>query len=168
MDGSVLLQPPCLWRDDVGHVIAVESLRSAVLSPGFNELAQDHYREIANYQDKVPLAPRWRDYDAEERAGNLVCITLREHGSLIGYASFLLTRHLHYASLKPGINDLLFLRKDKRNGLLGFRFIKECENHLKRIGVNKYQWHVKPGHDFGLILERLGYLKEEHVYGKIL
>jgi hypothetical protein len=64
------------------------------------------------------------------------------------------------------VNDVLFLKKSHRKGSAGVKLIRAAEKVLRDKGVGKIHWHVKVHHDFGLLLERLGYCREEVVWGK--
>ena len=167
MDG-VNLDTLLLWSDTEGHEIRIETLLIAARSANVGDLLNAHWQEVANYKDKVPLAPRWESYETFERDGNLLLLTVRENEELIGYGLFIKRLHLNYESLLVGENNLIFLREDKRQSRLGSRLIDLSEAALKVAGVNKITFHVKPEHDFGPVLKRKGYTLEEHIWGKLL
>ena len=134
--------------------------------PELDALLIEHYREIALYQDKVPLAPNWASYYAMERAAQLVLVSARKEGVLVGYAAWLLKDHLHYQGHLVAMNDVIFLAKEHRRGRTGLRLIDESEYLLKVLGVDRIMWHIKPSNDWSPILKRKGYQVEEFVLGK--
>lgn len=132
------------------------------------DLIKEHWEEIANYKDTIPLAPVWSRLHEYEKNNCLYVLTLREAEKLIGYSVFILNLHLHYESLLVGCNDVLFVTKNRRNSRYGIQLILESEKYLKSKGVNKITWHMKPHRSFAPILERLGYKHEELTYGRLL
>ena len=127
-----------------------------------------HWKEVANYQEEIPLEPDWARYQVLEKAGALVILTCRKDLRLIGYSVFILHRHVHYKSCLVGSNDVLFLDAGERKSGSGIRLIKESEKLLKSLGVHRITWHVKPVNDFSPLLRRLGCMQEEVIMGKLL
>jgi GNAT superfamily N-acetyltransferase len=157
-----------LWSEGP-YEIQLETLREAINSEGAEDLMQAHWEEIAHYKDKVPLAPQLEQLQKMEDDGCLFILTLRENEELIGYAMWVTRSHLHYTSLTVvAVNDLIFVRKDKRIGGLGKRLMVESERAMRTIGAKKMQYHMKPHASFAPILERMGFIHEEIIYGKLL
>ncbi len=128
-------------------------------------LLTKHWEEIAHYQD-IPLDPNWAGYAAASIAGSLRIFTVREDKVLIGYAVFFIG-NLHYKSTKIATQDILFVLPEHR-GLTGARLIKYCDEQLKAEGAQAVYHHVKKAHDFGPLLERMGYEAVDVVYGRRL
>lgn len=126
-----------------------------------------HWEEVALRKD-VPLEVVWPLYYALEKAGSLQVFTVRREGEIVGYSWFFVRPHPHYKSVMMASNDVLFLRKDARQGWTGVRLIKFAETSLKAMGVNRIAYHLKYDHDFSRILTRLGYTHDEFVMGKYL
>ena len=145
--------------------IKVEGLDT--LRPELDALAQEHYREIALYQDRIALAPNWHTYAGLERRGELVSLGVRVEGVLVGYALWVLRTHLHYEGCLTALNDVIYLHPNHRRGRTGLRLIDESEYILKVLGVDHILWHLKPSHDWSNILKRKGYALEEMIYGKV-
>src|SRR5690349_2940560 len=59
-------------------------------------MLNDHWNEVALHKSHIPLAPNWSAYKHLEDAGVLRIFTAREDGALVGYAVFLVQKHLHY------------------------------------------------------------------------
>lgn len=129
-------------------------------------LSEAHYKEIAHYQD-IPLNPDLMKYEMLERGGVLRTFTMRtDTGELVGYAIFIVQHNLHYKDSLQAIQDVIFLRKENRG--TGGNLIKYCDNKLRVEGVQVVYQHVKFSHDFGPLLERMGYHLVEKIYGKRL
>lgn len=145
---------------------ARESLSESLVNE-MMPLWEDHYEEIALYKD-IPLQPDFGVYDAVEQAGNLRIYTARHEGELVGYEIVFVARHPHYATMKAANQDILFLAKDMRQGLIGYRFIKWCDERLEHEGIDVVFQHVKKSHNFGVMLERMGYVEHDIIYSRRL
>lgn len=139
----------------------------AEAAPGVEALIEAHWREVALYQDAIPLEPDWDRYAKADAAGKLVVVTAREAGVLIGYSVFILNEHLHYSSCLVASNDVIYLRPEKR-GIVGAKLIKRSEEILRGLGVRRMTWHIKPKNDWSSILARMDYDQEEIIMGKLL
>lgn len=132
------------------------------------KLFAQHWEEIANFKDDVPLKPDYDFYRSIEKAGKLFVLIAEENGEVVGYSVFVTVRHPHYQTLVFANNDILFVRKDKRNSSVGLRLIEASEKKAKEKGCNKITWHIKPNHDFSSIVKRRGYIHEDTIYGRLL
>lgn len=128
-------------------------------------LLQQHYDEIAHYKD-IPLEPDVEGYKRIEELGNLRMFTVRDDNELIGYSIFFIKHNLHYKSSIQAIQDIVFIRKDRRGQ--GREFLQWCDNELKSEGVDVVYHHVKAAHNFGPLLVRQGYELVDYIYGKRL
>lgn len=130
-------------------------------------LFEGHYLEIAHYQDIV-LAPDRDFYLNAERLGLLRLFTVREFSEIMGYAVFMVNKNPHYKFSLQASQDILYLAPKVRGGMNGYRFIKWCDEQLKNEGVQVVYQHVKKKHDFGPLLERMGYRAVDTIYGRRL
>jgi GNAT superfamily N-acetyltransferase len=130
-------------------------------------LLERHWREIAHYQD-IPLEPDRQGYATAERNGNLRIFTLRRDDELIGYAVYFVRQNLHYKSSKQASQDILFLAPEYRRGRLGMHLIEFSDECLGDEGVQATYHHVKAAHNFGPLLERMGYQLVDLIYAKRL
>lgn len=130
-------------------------------------LFENHWREVANYQETVPLNFDYEFYFQTEEKGGLLPITARKNGKLCGYAIFMLIRLGHYRHIKCAQNDILYIKPEHR-GYISGRFVKECEKICNEIGMDKIIWHVRPRNDWSEMLTKRGYDKEEYILGKML
>lgn len=142
-----------------------ESFR--VITPEAKPLWEEHYKEIAHYQD-IPLDVDFDRYHALEDMGVLNIWTARDaDGKLVGYAFYFVNKNGHYRGSLQAVQDILFVRKENR-GLLGAKLIKHCDEELRKMGVQVVYHHVKKEHNFGPLLERMGYTLVDLIYGRRL
>lgn len=145
---------------------ARESLRD--IKDEVAPLLDAHWREIALDQDTVNLDPLWESYEVIENVGAFVCVTARDDGLLVGYAAYIVARHLHYQQMVVAENDVFFLHPGYRKGLAGPKMFKAAEKILADLGVHKIVNKVKLHHDVGAVFERMGYRPIERIYVKDL
>lgn len=135
-------------------------------------LIAKHYEEIAKYKD-IPLDPDWSTYQAMESLGILKIFSCRlpateemGKGELVGYALYFVRKHLHYSSMLLAQQDILFIAKEHRGK--GMVFIDWCDQRLKEMGCDVTMQHVKSTHNFGRMLERIGYELMDLIYTRRL
>lgn len=68
-----------------------------------------HYRELALNQDKVPLSPQFDKYAAAEQHGELIFITLRKAGQMVGYFIGFIAPGLHYSTCLTCQMDIFYV-----------------------------------------------------------
>jgi len=132
------------------------------------ELLFQHYQELTQYKSKIILKPIWEKYFDLEKNSKFFLFTARNNGELVGYSGFFLDSHIHYADTLVAVNDVLFLKKEFRQGLTGIRLLKYSEKEMAKLGADKISWHVKFSNDFRPILHRMGYLDEEVIVTKMI
>lgn len=128
-------------------------------------LLKEHYREIAHYQD-IELDVDLEGYIRVDNAGMLRVFTCRHHKELIGYAVFLVKTNLHYRQSLQAIQDVVFISKEHRG--FGRDFINWCDEQLKLEGIQVVYHHVKTKHNWGKMLEGMGYELVDLIYAKRL
>lgn len=126
-----------------------------------------HWVEIASDAD-ITLAPDIALYEALSDAGMLRVYTARVDAQLVGYAAYVVRPHIHYRDSLQAQQDVLFVLPEHRRGLLGVKLIRYADEQLTALGVQKVYQHVKVAHDFGPVLERLGYTLIERIYARRL
>lgn len=142
------------------------------LTPGLlDELAPlnaAHWEEIAHWKDIKLKVDRAR-YLAMEQAGATRTYTVRDESSkLVGYAVFFLVYNAHYADSYQALQDVIFLLPEYRKHYFGARFIDWCDTQLRGEGAQLSMHHVKVAHNFGPLLERLGYELVDLIYARRL
>jgi GNAT superfamily N-acetyltransferase len=121
-----------------------------------------HHKEISHYQD-IKLEPDWEQYKRAEEFGVLRAFTARdEQGQLLGYSILFVKTHLHHKSSLQASQDLIFIHPKHRG--FGGRFIRWCDEQLKKEGVQAVYHFVNQRHNYGLLLERIGYDLVDLVY----
>jgi hypothetical protein len=134
--------------------------------PELKKLIPAHYEEVSRDHD-IPLNPDWDKYMQLQDNGCVRVFTARdEFGELIGYNVFFVHKNLHYQSSVQASQDVIYIDKEKRG--FGRRFIDWCDVQLGAEGVQKVYHHVKAKHNFGPMLEKLGYELADLVYARRL
>ncbi len=136
--------------------------------PEVTELIKEHWKEIAHDQDKIKLNPNWGKYIELEQQNIIHIITVREKRKIIGYNCFIVMPHLHHRDHIFAVNDVLFLKKEYRKGMVGIKLIKRSEQYLSLLNVSKIYITSKVNTTLGKLLPRLGYEKEEENYSKYI
>lgn len=116
--------------------------------PEIKPILQEHWEELAQNRDIIPLDPRWDAYDNMESSGVYRMYVVRTHDTdeIAGYVGIILHKHLHYAQDIWALTDLFFVRKKFRrkfkwpwqvrpNGA-GTTLFDAVEADLKEIGAS--------------------------------
>jgi GNAT superfamily N-acetyltransferase len=127
-----------------------------------------HYEELALNKDKVPLDPQYDLYLAREDRGEVIYVTLREDGKLIGYFVGFVAPGLHYKTCLTCTMDLFYVHPDHRNGLGGLRLFRAVEKELRRRGVQRWFVGSKIHKDISRLFEALKFDPVETYYSKWL
>lgn len=127
-------------------------------------LWQKHHAESNPYPD-IELNPNLPLYEAMDKMGTLRIYTARHDGRLAGYQVFFVNSHPHSRQSVQAMQDILFLDAEYRRGFAGYRFIRWCVEALKKEQIECIFQHIRSDHDFGLMLERMGYKRVDVVYG---
>lgn len=123
----------------------------------FNEaipMLKLHWQEIA-YIDEIEPNPRLSTYEQLEKTDRLRTYTARRDGKLIGYAVFFLQPHLHFSQTTFAYCDIIFILKQHRG--FGHKFIRWCNDCLKRDGATVILYDVNKRFDYGSVLKRQGF-----------
>lgn len=145
-------------------IVFKQELLGAV-RPNIDGLLDLNYDELTLNKQVIKLNPDWVKYAQLEQDNKLIIFTVRHSDVLVGYSFFIVDTHLHYKDLVVANNDVLFIHRDYRQGMLGIKFLKFCDANLHH--VDKIVWHVKDSNDFKPILHRMGYKNEDTLVGKI-
>lgn len=127
-----------------------------------------HWEEVATNRDKVKLDVWFEAYDVLAKTGELVIVTARFAGFLIGYHWSIVRPHLHYKSSKTAYTDIFFLHPQYRRGFNFQNMLKFVEATWKDLGVQKAYISSKVKLDMSKIFERLGWSRTEVVYTKMI
>jgi hypothetical protein len=117
---------------------------------------RQHYLEIAERPDVIKFNINFKAYYRLAKRNKLVIHSVREDGNLVGYNVWFLGRYLHAQDGISANSDNLFIRPRYRKGLFGYKFLKWSIEEIKKHNPQRILLHVKPSHDYGALLERLG------------
>ena len=107
-------------------------------------------------KEQVSLNPNWDWYQILADKKNLHIITVRDEQKLIGYYISIITPHIHYKNTLIAENDILYLYKDYRKGLTGYKLIKFAIEQLK-VKVQVIILSMKAKQSFFPLANRLGF-----------
>ena len=123
-----------------------------------------HYKELALDQDKVPLSPQFDKYVAAEQRGELIFVTLRKAGQMVGYFIGFIAPGLHYSTCLTCNMDIFYVLPDHRGSGTGFQLFKFVEQQLKKRGVERMFVGSKMHKDASWLFEKLNYTPVETYY----
>lgn len=128
-----------------------------LFTPEFMDMYKEHWREIGIFdKDKIKLSPDWDAYKTLGKANALKLFLVRNNDVTVGYAIFIVVNHPHYKTVKVAENDIIYIKKEFRKGLTGYKFIKYCKEKLKdKVGIITLS--MKANRSFLPITERLGF-----------
>lgn len=123
-----------------------------------------HYKELALNQDKVPLSPQFDKYDATEKQGGLIFVTLRKAGEMVGYFIGFIAPGLHYSTCLTCQMDIFYVLPEHRGSGTGFQLFRFVEQQLKKRGVQRLFVGSKLHKDASWLFEKLNYTPVETYY----
>ena len=123
-----------------------------------------HYEELALNQDKVPLSPQFDKYIAAEQRGEVLFITLRKAGEMVGYFIGFIAPGLHYSTCLTCQMDIFYVHPDHRGDGAGFQLFKFVEKELKQRKVQRMFVGSKLHKDASWLFQKLGYTPVETYY----
>lgn len=130
-------------------------------------LALEHNQEIGGViSDVVVKVPR-QMYEQLDANDLLRIYTIREKGELKGYNIFAVILHPEYNNLTAQ-HDAMFVHPSVRQGFNAMRFLRWCDDQLKKDEVLFVTQNVTVEKDYSPILKRLGYKPSETIYIKRL
>ena len=153
-------------------VYSVEDFQSYLLDAV--PLWKTHHEEVAlsSVKNIRPFAPDIKKYLSLEDQKLLGVFTIRdENNNLKGYAIFVINTAMHYRKNIYALNDALYLSPDIRKGREGIKFMKWCESQIIKLTnnlVSIIQWRTKVEHNFGRVLESMGYSQDDICYTKFV
>lgn len=145
---------------------AVESLTENL--PELKRILPLHYEELALDQDKVPLSPQYDLYEKRDEFGEVIYITARIEGELMGYFIGFVAPGMHYSTCLTCIMDIFYIHPDHRGSNFGFKLFDFVEKELLRRGVDRWFVGSKVNLDASWLFEKLGFTKVEIVYSKYI
>lgn len=127
-----------------------------------------HWLEVALDQDKpeAALKPQFGVYAVRDAAGELVLVTLRDEGPIVGYFLCFVSRGLHYSDCLTAQMDIIYVTPRVRGRHGGMRLIRTMRRELQRRGVKRWFVGEKIGRSSGLgrIYQLAGFRPVETYY----
>jgi L-amino acid N-acyltransferase YncA len=100
-------------------------------------LYPSHWEELALNKDKVPLDPMYEIYDAKDAEGQVMVVTLRRAGELVGYFVGFVGPGLHYRTCLTLTMDMFWTHPSIRGGTAGLRLFRTVLKEARRRGVQR-------------------------------
>lgn len=144
----------------------VESFRENLAD--LRALTPVHYDKLSLHKGRHPLSPQWDIYLRREELGELVFVTLRRDGGMIGYWIAFVAPGLHYSTCLTSTMDIWFIHPDHVVGKAPLILIRAVEAEMRRRGVNLWFAGSKDHRPCGPFFERVGFEKVETYYAKWL
>ena len=136
--------------------------------PEAQALLNLHWLEIARDRDTIELSPAVEQYEHLEKAGQLLIVTMRADGALVGYHASFVRPHLHYAKSLTAFTDLFYIHPDYRQGRNAWRLFTKVEDELKKLGVERMFASCKLSLDLLPLFTALGWTEIERNFSKLL
>jgi GNAT superfamily N-acetyltransferase len=125
-----------------------------------------HWDELAMNKDKVPLDPQYGIYLARDARGEVLFITLRRDGELLGYFVGFVALGLHYQACLTLTMDIFWTHHSIRGGTAGLRLFRAVEKEAARRGVQRMIMGSKLHKDASRLFAAIGYEPVEVYYSK--
>jgi GNAT superfamily N-acetyltransferase len=117
-------------------VIAPESFTA--IYPELLPLFHQHWRELGPYKDRMPLSPDLQLYNFLESQGQLLTLTARKDGFLVGYLIACIKQGLHYSTTLQAITDIPYVLPSVRGRGIGVRLFLAAEAEFKARKVGPW------------------------------
>lgn len=130
-------------------------------------LLQEHYKEVAMYQDKIELNPDYDLYRLMERQGTLHILTARDP-DLQGYCVTFINKHPHYKDHKYAVNDIIYVSPEHRHTDVAYEMLKELERLMLLEGVSVMTFHMKHYKSFQTLMSARHFDPAEYLYTKYI
>lgn len=124
-----------------------------------------YYKDLIP-EHSLPFDPNYDQYLEAQDRGNLMCLTCRCNGQVVGFVAFFIVPYLYSRRERIAIEDLYYLADPYRKGATGIRLLKEAEKVLKSYGVGIINVVCKAHQDRTKLYERLGYTYTEKHFSK--
>ena len=129
-------------------------------------LLEKHKEEVAVY-DFFSLNVMWDVYESAEDAGDFVCYTAEDDGTIIGYVAYFISEAVHYADEVYAVMDVIFLDEAYRHSPVSRELMQYAEEELRRcFNITMLTIHMKVWLTFKQLADDLGYDLKELMYTK--
>tara|TARA_Y100000114_G_scaffold50443_1_gene46036 strand:+ start:1235 stop:1693 length:459 start_codon:yes stop_codon:yes gene_type:complete len=131
-------------------------------------LLEEHYYEVAMYQDRIQLNPNYDFYRTAEQNGSLLIWTGRDNGALVAYCITFLQFNPHYQDHLYAVNDVIYVCPEYRHGETAIELIQGLQEKLKQYEVSVMTFHMKTFKPFETLMKALNFDKAEYLYTKYI
>lgn len=134
--------------------------------PELVPLYPDHWRELALDKDRpeASLDPMWDVYAERDAAGQVLLVTLRENGALVGYFLGFVAPGLHYRQCLTFHGDIFRVLPSHRGRFGGLRMGRALIAECKRRGVKRMFCGEKLHLPSGRLFKALGFSPVETMH----
>lgn len=126
-----------------------------------------HWKKLALNQDTVPLDPQFDIYIQREALGQLLFITLRDAGKMVGYWIAFIAPGLHYKTCLTATMDIWNVLPEYERTRAPLILMNEVEKAYKKRGVMRSFAGEKLVRPCGKIYEKYGYAPVERTFSKM-
>ena len=127
-----------------------------------------HWEKLARDRASVPLDPRYDVYGRLDEAGELMFVTLRDRGRLVGYWIAIIAPGFHYRSCLTATLDIWNVLPEYENGVTAMILMRAVEKEYRRRGVRRAFAGEKIQHPCGRLYRAFGYVPVETHYSKLM
>lgn len=127
-----------------------------------------HWEKLALDKDKVPLDPQYEIYIEREARGELLFITLRDAGRMVGYWIAFIAPGLHYRTCLTATMDIWNILPEYESGIAAMVLMRAVEKEYRRRGVTRSFVGEKNHRPCGRLFKAFGYEPVETHYSKMI
>lgn len=127
-----------------------------------------HWEKLAESRDSVALDPRYDVYAALEEAGELLLVTLRDRGRIVGYWIAVISPGLHYRTCLTATMDIWNILPEYEGGVAAMVLMRAVEKEYRRRGVMRAFAGEKIRRPCGRLYQAFGYAPVEMHYSKLM
>ena len=140
----------------------------AQVKPDIEPLLRQDWEEIEHNKELHKFDPAWELYEALEETNSLSIFTARSDSNLIGYFVVITMPSLHCRGLTQALCDIIYLDKDYRKGLIGYKLFKFAEDCVREDGADVLYVATTKVNPIDNLMVKLGYNKIETRFEKVL
>jgi GNAT superfamily N-acetyltransferase len=135
----------------------VESFELAI--PELRGIFPLHHRELALFQDRMPLDVQYHEYVVRERRGNLFLTTGRLNDRIVAYYVAQTAPGFHYGSTLCAHMDICYVLPEHRGKGLSRPLWRTVEMELRRRGVGPWYsgWKTPKAMGMDVLHEKFGF-----------
>lgn len=127
------------------------------------------YFERTNAQEGQPkLDMNWAQLMGLDDRGHLCIFTARDNGRLRGFGMYVMMKHLHHATTKWAMCDILAVDPDVRGTGVATQIVEHAAKKLKHMNVDYMVHGYRTIYDVKPLFPKLGFTLIEHSYMKAL